>query len=187
MHNSWEVVSILPSPWRNSEGGKNYSRRGYPLCCRFGLRSKLLEGMGLRVQNTALVGGPGAPALPSKCIGVLLVLLFGIWEAKTQSEFETSSVYLWKTGKSKEWGILLHCLITLNIGDWCPSLNTCPFDDFIREYQLRHFMTGDFLGSTCDNLSLLLFSNLSVSRVNRMRAKWLRGEGKKERQYLRVS
>ncbi|TFK09672.1 costars family protein ABRACL [Platysternon megacephalum] len=54
--------------------------------------------MGVREGGTALSGGPGASAVSIRCIGVLVVLLFGIWEAKAQSEFETSPVYLWKTG-----------------------------------------------------------------------------------------
>nr|XP_034985345.1 thrombospondin type-1 domain-containing protein 7A isoform X1 [Zootoca vivipara] len=57
--------------------------------------------MGLREKSAALIDGPGASSLSSKCIGVLALLLFGIWGAKAQSEFETSSVYLWKTGP---WG-----------------------------------------------------------------------------------
>lgn len=54
--------------------------------------------MGLRQGSTVLFGGAGAFSVSVQCIGVLVVL-FGIWEAKAQSEFETSSVYLWKTGK----------------------------------------------------------------------------------------
>lgn len=57
------------------------------------------EGMGVRKGGTALFGGPVASAVSIRSTGVLVVLLFGIWEAKAQSEFETSSVYLWKTGK----------------------------------------------------------------------------------------
>ncbi|KYO26723.1 hypothetical protein Y1Q_0019191 [Alligator mississippiensis] len=56
--------------------------------------------MGLRQGSTVLFGGAGAFSVSVQCIGVLVVL-FGIWEAKAQSEFETSSVYLWKTGP---WG-----------------------------------------------------------------------------------
>ncbi|KAJ7322357.1 hypothetical protein JRQ81_018644, partial [Phrynocephalus forsythii] len=55
--------------------------------------------MGLGLKSDAPSDGcPRVAALPSKCAGVLvLLLLFGIWGAQAQSEYETSSVYLWKT------------------------------------------------------------------------------------------
>lgn len=64
----------------------------------FGSGSRLLEAMGLS-EGSAFCRGPGVSAVPARCVGGLVLLLLGIWDARAQSEFQTSSVYLWKTGK----------------------------------------------------------------------------------------
>lgn len=56
-------------------------------------------GMGLSKGSAAFPHGPRVCAVPARCVGVLVVLLVGAWDARAQSEFQTSSVYLWKTGK----------------------------------------------------------------------------------------
>lgn len=57
--------------------------------------------MGLRRGSASSGRGPGVSAVPARCLGALvLLLLLGIRDVRAQSEFQTSSVYLWKTGKS---------------------------------------------------------------------------------------
>lgn len=55
--------------------------------------------MGLRRGSAApcpaALPAPGPAALP-----LLLLLLLPVRDARARSEFQTSSVYLWKTGKS---------------------------------------------------------------------------------------
>jgi len=55
--------------------------------------------MGLSEESAAFCRGPGVSAVPARCVGVLVLLLLGIWDTGAQSGFQTSSVYLWKTGK----------------------------------------------------------------------------------------
>ncbi|XP_075443351.1 thrombospondin type-1 domain-containing protein 7A [Ascaphus truei] len=49
--------------------------------------------MGLEERSTACSS--------ARCLGVIVVLLVGIWKAETQSESETKTIYVWKTGP---WG-----------------------------------------------------------------------------------
>ncbi|XP_061442295.1 thrombospondin type-1 domain-containing protein 7A isoform X3 [Rhineura floridana] len=88
--------------------------------------------MGLREKSTALFHGPGV-SVSSECIGVLVLLLFGIWGAKTQSEFETSSVYLWKPGpwgrcmgdECGPGGIQTRAILCTHVEGWTTLITNC--------------------------------------------------------------
>jgi len=82
---------------RNFEEGEYYPEKVSRSGC--GLWMQAAGGMGLSEGSTAFPRGPGLSTSPARCVGVLVVLLLGSWGTRAQSEFQTSSVYLWKTGK----------------------------------------------------------------------------------------
>ncbi|KAK6491401.1 thrombospondin type-1 domain-containing protein 7A-like [Huso huso] len=57
--------------------------------------------MGLRGRGTVLFSCPKGTAPSAHCLWMVMLLLFGIWDAQAQTEGDTKSTYVWKTGP---WG-----------------------------------------------------------------------------------